>query len=108
MGRISAQERREGVIRAAIDEFALKGYDGTSTEAIARRVGGTQPYLFRLFPRKAIFAAALTRSVEDTRPAFERAADGAEGGEEALHAMASSTPWRALARGCCRHTRKRF
>ncbi|WP_406442341.1 TetR/AcrR family transcriptional regulator [Streptomyces sp. NBC_00631] len=88
--RISARERRESVIRAAIDEFALQGY-GTSTEAIARRVGVTQPCLFRLFPgKKAIFAAALTRSMEDTRPAFERAADGAEGGEDALHAMASA------------------
>ncbi len=37
----------------------------------------TQPYLFRLFPgKKAIFVAALARSMEDTRLAFERAAKG--------------------------------
>lgn len=67
MARISAQERRESVVRAAIAEFALKGYYGTSTEAIAKRVGVTQPYLFRVFPgKKAIFVAALVRSVEDT------------------------------------------
>ncbi|MFF7889585.1 TetR/AcrR family transcriptional regulator [Streptomyces sp. NPDC020794] len=90
-GRTGAQERREKVVRAAIAEFALKGYCGTSTEVIAKRVGLTQPYLFRLFPdKKAIFIAALTRSMEDTRLAFERAADGAEGGEDALHAMASA------------------
>jgi AcrR family transcriptional regulator len=58
MGRISAQERRESVIRAAIAEFAITGYHGTTTAAIARRVGVTQPYLFRLFPdKKAIFHA---------------------------------------------------
>ncbi|MEV7889677.1 TetR/AcrR family transcriptional regulator [Streptomyces sp. NPDC002817] len=89
MVRMSAQERREGVIRAAIAEFALKGDYGTSTEAIARRAGVTQPYLFRLFPdKKAIFVAALMRTMEDTRPAFERAAGGAEGNEQALRAMA--------------------
>jgi AcrR family transcriptional regulator len=87
-GRISAQKRRESVISAAIAEFAITGYHGTSTATIARRVGVTQPYLFRLFPdKKAIFVAALTRSMEDTRRAFEGAADGAEGGERALQAM---------------------
>ncbi|MFC7261433.1 TetR/AcrR family transcriptional regulator [Streptomyces lutosisoli] len=88
MARISAQERRESVVRAAIAEFALKGYYGTSTEVIAKRVGVTQPYLFRLFPgKKAIFVAALVRSMEDTRLTFERAAEGAQDGEQTLHAM---------------------
>ncbi|KUL22962.1 TetR/AcrR family transcriptional regulator [Streptomyces regalis] len=91
MGRMSAQERREGVIRAAIAEFARTGYHGTSTAAIADRVGVTQPYLFRLFPdKKTIFVSALLRSMEDTRLAFERAADGLEGGERAFQAMTSA------------------
>ncbi|WP_407706589.1 hypothetical protein [Streptomyces scopuliridis] len=30
-------------------EFALTGHCGTSTQAIAKRVGVPQPYLFRLF-----------------------------------------------------------
>jgi AcrR family transcriptional regulator len=91
MGRISAQERRESVIRAAVAEFALGGYYGTSVAVIAKRVGVTQPYLFRLFPdKKAIFVAALVRSMEDTRLAFERAADGVEDDEQALQAMASA------------------
>jgi len=91
MGRISALERRESVIRAAIAEFARTGYHGTSTAVIAKRVGVTQPYLFRLFPdKKAIFVAALVRSTEDTRLAFERAADGVEDGEQALQAMTSA------------------
>lgn len=91
MARISAQERRESVVRAAIAEFALKGYYGTSTEAIAKRVGVTQPYLFRLFPgKKAIFVAALVRSMEDTRLAFERATEGMAGSEQALGALAGA------------------
>ncbi len=67
MVRMSAEERRESVIRAATTEFARGGYHGTSTEAIAKRVGVSQPYLFRLFPGKqAIFLAAAERCVEDT------------------------------------------
>ncbi|WP_328341406.1 TetR/AcrR family transcriptional regulator [Streptomyces violaceus] len=91
MGGISAQERRENVIRATIAEFAIGGYRGTTTAAIAERVGVTQPYLFRPFPdKKAIFVAALVRSMEDTRLAFERAADGVEGGERARQVMADA------------------
>jgi AcrR family transcriptional regulator len=91
MARIGAQERRESVIRAAVAEFACTGYHGTSTAAIAQRVGVTQPYLFRLFPdKRAMFVAALMRSMDDTRLAFERAAEGMEGGERALQAMTNA------------------
>jgi AcrR family transcriptional regulator len=90
MVRMSAEERRESVIRAAMSEFARGGYYGTSTEAIAKRVGVSQPYLFRLFPgKKAIFLAAAERCVEDTIRTFEEASKGLEG-EEALHAMANA------------------
>lgn len=84
---MSAEERRESVIRAAVQEFAQGGYHGTSTEAIAKRVGVSQPYLFRLFPGKqAIFLAAATRCLESTRQVFAEASDGLHG-EEALDAM---------------------
>ncbi|WCD88061.1 HTH-type transcriptional regulator RutR [Streptomyces xanthophaeus] len=82
MVRMSADERRESVIRAAMHEFARGGYYGTSTEAIAKRVGVSQPYLFRLFPNKqAIFLAAVARCMEDVRLVFEEAAKGLEGGD---------------------------
>ncbi|GAA3828718.1 TetR family transcriptional regulator [Streptomyces chiangmaiensis] len=87
---MSAEERRESVIRAATSEFARGGYHGTSTEAIAKRVGVSQPYLFRLFPgKKAIFLAVAERCVEDTIRTFVEASEGLEG-EEALHAMANA------------------
>ncbi|MER5970099.1 TetR/AcrR family transcriptional regulator [Streptomyces sp. NPDC002055] len=72
--RMSAEERRESIVRAAMAEFARGGYHGTSTETIARRVGVSQPYLFRLFPNKqAIFLAAADRCVAETRRAFTAA-----------------------------------
>jgi AcrR family transcriptional regulator len=90
MARMSAEERRESVIRAATTEFARGGYYGTSTEAIAKRVGVSQPYLFRLFPgKKALFVEVARRCVEDTIRTFEEAAKGLEG-EDALHAMANA------------------
>lgn len=90
MARMSAEERRESVVRAAITEFARSGYNATSTEAIARRVGVSQPYLFRLFPNKqAIFLAAAERCLEDTRKVLGAASEGLEG-EEVLSAMAEA------------------
>lgn len=87
---MSAEERRESVIRAAVKEFARGGYHGTSTEAIAKRVGVSQPYLFRLFPgKKAIFLAAAEWCMETTIRTFGDASKGLEG-EEALHAMANA------------------
>ncbi len=74
---MSAEERRESVIRAAITEFGRGGYHGTSTESIAKRVGVSQPYLFRLFPNKrAIFLAASVRCIEDTAVVMRNAAEG--------------------------------
>jgi AcrR family transcriptional regulator len=85
--RMSAEERRESVIRASMIEFADRGYNGTSTQAIATRVGVSQPYLFRLFPNKrALFEAAVRRCMDDTRGAFLAAAEGLSG-KEARDAM---------------------
>ncbi|MFD9454330.1 TetR/AcrR family transcriptional regulator [Streptomyces sp. NPDC059985] len=90
MARMSAEERRESVVRAAMCEFARGGYYGTSTEAIAKRVGVSQPYLFRLFPNKqAMFLAATTRCMEEIRLVFEEAAKGLSG-EEAMDAMGAA------------------
>lgn len=87
---MSAEERRESVVRAAVTEFARGGYHGTSTETIARRVGVSQPYLFRLFPNKqAMFLAASERCLTDTTRVMSEASEGLEG-EEALHAMAAA------------------
>ncbi len=50
--RRSAAERRDEIIEIAIEHFALKGYNGTSTDVVAREAGISQPYLFRLFHTK--------------------------------------------------------
>src|SRR5690349_6069501 len=50
--RRSAAERRAELIEIAIEHFALHGYNGTSTDQVARDAGISQPYLFRLFGTK--------------------------------------------------------
>jgi AcrR family transcriptional regulator len=84
---MSAEERRESILVAALEEFALRGLDGTSTEDIARRAAISQPYLFRLFgTKKELFIATVERCMRETREAFEAAA-GDRRGSEALAAM---------------------
>jgi AcrR family transcriptional regulator len=86
--RMSADERRESVLAAAVTEFARGGLAGTSTEAIAARAGISQPYLFRLFgTKKELFIAATQRCFERIEARFRAAADGLAG-DAALDAMA--------------------
>ncbi len=85
--RQTAAERREDVLEAANAEFALRGLHGASTDAIARRAGISQPYLFRLFgSKKDLYIAALERCFDRTLDAFRAAASGTSG-EEALRAI---------------------
>jgi AcrR family transcriptional regulator len=88
--RMSAAERRETVLEAAVVEFAARGLAGTSTEDVARRAGISQPYLFRLFPtKKALFLALVERCFQRVQDAFTTAA-GDRTGDEALSAMADA------------------
>jgi AcrR family transcriptional regulator len=85
--RMSAADRRDAVLDAALIEFAERGYAGTSTEDIARRAGISQPYLFRLFgTKKELYIASVTRCFRETLELFQRSAEGLRG-EEALHAI---------------------
>ncbi len=85
--RMSAEDRREQVIKEAITVFARSGYEGATTAAIAERVGVSQPYLFRLFPtKKDLFLAASERNMKDTLNLMRDAAGGKTGGD-ALEAM---------------------
>ena len=85
--RLTATERKDDLLDAAMIEFAERGYEGTSTEDIARRAGISQPYLFRLFgTKKELFKASIARCFRETLEMFQRAAEGHRG-EEALQAM---------------------
>jgi AcrR family transcriptional regulator len=85
--RQTAAERREAVLEAARAEFAVTGYHGTSTSAIAERAGISQPYLFRLFrTKKELFLACIERGFGMVLTAMKEASEGLRG-EKALAAM---------------------
>jgi AcrR family transcriptional regulator len=73
--RQTAEERRTTVLAAAVAEFGRGGLEGTSTEAIAKVAGISQPYLFRLFgSKKDLFLAAVRETFARTVTTFENAA----------------------------------
>ena len=75
------------MLDAALEEFAVHGLDGASTEAIAAKAGISQPYVFRLFgTKKELFMAVTSRCFRETLELFQRAAEGKRG-KEALDAM---------------------
>lgn len=75
------------MLDAALTEFGDHGYEGASTDAIARAAGISQPYLFRLFgTKRELFIAADELCFGVTYARFDEAAKGLEG-EEALSAM---------------------
>ena len=85
--RQTADARREDVLAAALEEFATSGFRGASTDAIARRAGISQPYLFRLFgSKKDLYLATVRRCFRRTLEQMQSAAEGLRG-EAALDAM---------------------
>ena len=88
--RLTAAERREQILEAAVKVFAERGYEGASTDVIARMAGISQPYLFRLFgTKRELIIATIKRCFADTELLFLRAAGGLAG-EEALGAMGAA------------------
>src|SRR3954469_22325428 len=88
--RKSAEERREEIVVAAFDHFAQSGYNGASTEAIARDAGISQPYLFRLFRTKRELFLACSREMHDRIGATFAGAARDVPREEALGAMGAA------------------
>ncbi len=75
------------MLEAARVEFALRGFHGASTDAIARRAGISQPYLFRLFgSKKELFLAVNEACFALTLETFRAAAAG-KSGADALRAI---------------------
>lgn len=63
--RMSADERREQILLAALAVFGARGYEGTTTDEVARAAGVSQPYVVRLFGTKeSLFLATLNEAVE--------------------------------------------
>ena len=107
MARRSAEDRREEIIGIAFRHFGEGGYHGTSTEAIAREAGISQPYLFRLFKTKrGLFLACVDRCFAIVTEIFGDVAAAAPEGEK-LAAMGHAYEDQLLPdrTGCCSRSR---
>ena len=72
--RLTAAERSEQVVDAAVRAFAESGYAATKTDEIARLAGVSQPYVIRLFgTKKQLFLAALHRVCDRIEEVFRAA-----------------------------------
>ncbi|GAB1516548.1 TetR/AcrR family transcriptional regulator [Actinophytocola sp. KF-1] len=69
--RLSASERTEQIVSAAVTAFSSGGYAGTSTDDVARLAGVSQPYVIRLFRSKQrLFLAAVEHACGRIESAF--------------------------------------
>ncbi|MDQ2909873.1 MAG: TetR/AcrR family transcriptional regulator [Actinomycetota bacterium] len=85
--RKTADERREEILVAAMEEFGAHGLHGTSTDTVAQKAGVSQPYLFRLFgTKKELYLQVVRRCLRQTLEVFQEASAGKQG-EEALDAI---------------------
>lgn len=70
-GRMSAADRRSQVLAAAVQAFAAGGYHGTSTDAVAKQAGVSQPYVVRMFGTKLeLFLEVFDHAIARIHDAF--------------------------------------
>lgn len=75
---MDASDRRELVLTAATKAFAQGGYAGTSTDAVAKEAGVSQPYVVRMFGTKSeLFRLVFQRSIDGIMAAFAAVLDPA-------------------------------
>jgi AcrR family transcriptional regulator len=86
---LTAEDRQDQIVEAAMRAFAEGGYAGTTTDQVARLAGVSQPYVVRRFGSKhALFLAAYDRAVDALAEAFRQVKAAGGGREEAGRAYA--------------------
>lgn len=63
------RQRRDAILEAAADLFAVNGYRGTGLAAVAERVGVTQPTILHHFGSKQGLLTALVSSLQNASDA---------------------------------------
>lgn len=72
--RLSSDERRRQILVAALAVFGARGYEGATTDEVARAAGVSQPYVVRLFGSKEnLFLATIEDALARMLAAFRAA-----------------------------------
>src|SRR5262245_9223792 len=77
--RLSGEARQQQIVETVLDLVAERGADGVSAQAIADRIGLTQPAVFRHFPSKEAIWVAVMTWLEEQLGAIHQAADASFG-----------------------------
>jgi AcrR family transcriptional regulator len=71
--RLSAEERKTAIVKAALPLFARKGYAETTTKDLAQAAGVSEPLLYRHFPSKeALYLEILNLCCDGQDPATRK------------------------------------
>lgn len=93
MPRLKAPQRREQILTVATKLFALHGYEGTTTSAIAEAAGVTEPILYRHFSGKADLFIAIVRAMSQMTIAhWQKIISGIDDPVEQIRAIARQFP----------------
>lgn len=64
--------KRERVIEAALELFYERGYDNTTLEAVAERLGVTKPFIYSQFASKAeLLAEICSRAIDSSQAVLD-------------------------------------
>src|SRR6516162_7809556 len=70
--RLTAEQRRESILKAATEVFAATGYRAGKVSDVAARVGVSEPVIFQNFGSKsALYAAVLERAAAKVRASLD-------------------------------------
>jgi AcrR family transcriptional regulator len=73
--RLTAEQRREAILDAALEVFARRGYNGSSIDEIANTAGVSKALIYEHFPSKRDLHVSLLE--RHTQEIFERLAESA-------------------------------
>src|SRR5436190_4511894 len=79
--RLTAEERREGIMRAAVELFAERGYHASSIDDIARAAGISKALIYEHFPSKEELHVQLLE--DNARELLERVTEATAGQQPA-------------------------
>ena len=72
--RLSSVERREAIVRAAMDLFAQNGFRGTTTRELASAISVSEPVLYQHFTaKKDLYVAIVDLMLAEVSERFESA-----------------------------------
>jgi AcrR family transcriptional regulator len=81
--RLSAEERRQQIVEAAVDLFSRKGFRGTRTREIAEAAGISEAMIFKHFATKRELYSAIIEAKSATEELLASAATAAQKKDDA-------------------------